>query len=127
MQNGVRGFFAKLGRREPRTNAAPTVVTERVRIVNPYHAVSIVAGPHCCEAVKAEVGRRYFSKDAPRVPVAKCNRPDCRCRYVHHDDRRAEPRRIADGRDAPPAAPYKGPERRLRSSGGRRELDETSA
>lgn len=126
MQDGVRGFFAKLGRREARTNAAPTVVTERVRIVNPYHAVSIVAGPQCCAAVKSQAGRRYLSKDAPRLPVADCDRPDCRCHYAHHDDRRAEPRRIADGRDAPPMAPYSGPERRLRSSAGRRQQDENT-
>ena len=127
MQDGVKGFFAKLGRKETRTSAAPTVVNERVRIVNPYHAVSIVAGPQCCAAAKAQVGRRYLSKEAPRLPVAGCDRPDCRCRYAHHDDRRALPRRIVDGRDARPAAPYKGPERRLKSSAGRRLQDDSTA
>jgi hypothetical protein len=124
MQEGVRGFFAKLTRREPSARAAPTVVTERVRIVNPYHAVSIVSGSKGCDAAKAQLGRRYLSREAPRLPLADCGNPECRCHYAHHDDRRALPRRVADGRDAGPAAPYKGPERRLRSSAGRRDRDE---
>jgi hypothetical protein len=128
MQDGVKGFFAKLTRREPNPGATPvrvvpTVVTERVRIVNPYHAVSIVGGSQACDAVKAQVGRRYLSSEAPRLPLVECGKPECRCHYAHHDDRRTRARRIADGRDAHPSAPYSGPERRLRSSAGRRDHD----
>ncbi len=107
----------RLGRRE--LNVRPA----RVRVANHYHAVSIAAGPRACEAAKAHAGHRYLSREAPTLPVPGCTCLDCQCRYDHHEDRRAQPRRIADGRAAPPARPYTGPERRLRSSAGRREQD----
>ncbi len=107
----------RLGRREL------TARGTSVRVANHYHAVSIAAGPQACEAAKARAGNRYLSREAPTLPVPGCTRPDCHCHYDHHVDRRAQPRRIVDGRDAPAAPPYSGPERRLRSSAGRRELD----
>jgi hypothetical protein len=120
MQDRVKGLFARLGRKE----SAPLAVSERPRVTNPYHAVSIIPGPEACDAVKASVGVRILSKQAPRLPVPGCDRSDCRCHYAHHDDRRALIRRIADGRNASPGgAPYKGPERRLLSSTGRRGRD----
>jgi hypothetical protein len=120
MQSGVKGLLARLGRKEP----AATVVTERPRVTNPYHAVSIIPGSEACDAVKACVGVRFLSKEAPRLPVPGCDRSDCRCHYAHHDDRRSLIRRIGDGRGASPNnTPYKGPERRLLSSAGRRGRD----
>lgn len=120
MQDRVKGLFARLGRKVPAT----PVVSERPRVTNPYHAVSIIPGPDPCDAVKACAGVRFLSKEAPRLPVDGCGRSDCRCHYAHHDDRRALIRRIADGRNASPGgAAYKGTERRLLSSTGRRERD----
>lgn len=60
-----------------------------------FHAVEIVAGASCCDAAKAAAGRRHLSrKNPPRLPLPDCTRPDqCRCRFVHHDDRRADNRR----------------------------------
>jgi hypothetical protein len=119
MNDGVRGLFSRLGRKEP----AAAAVTERVRIVNPYHAVSIVVGPKACAVAQSCAGIRFLSREAPRLPLRDCDCADCRCRYAHHDDRRIRTRRIADGRDAQPNRPYDGPERRLRSSSGRRDRD----
>jgi hypothetical protein len=119
MLDEVKGLFARFGRRE----AATPVLAERARVVNPFHAVSIAEGPDACDAAKARAGMRYLSREAPRLPLAGCTNPDCRCRYQHHDDRRTYARRIADNRDALPAPPYMGPERRRRSSPGRRIRD----
>ncbi len=119
MVNEVKGLFARFGRRE----VATPVLTERARIVNPFHAVSIAVGAHACDAAKAFAGQRYFSREAPRLPLADCSNPDCRCRYEHHDDRRAQARRISDHGHTLPAPPYMGPERRTRSSTGRRIRD----
>jgi hypothetical protein len=59
-----------------------------------FHAVSIVAGPNACAQVKALTGVRLLSAEAPRLPVIGCTDPSgCRCRFQHHDDRRAGPRR----------------------------------
>lgn len=67
------------------------------RVVNPFHAVTIVPGPRCCRAVKGYTDRRYLSVEAPTLPVTGCDAHQCTCRYVHHDDRRVEDsRRAAD-------------------------------
>jgi len=59
------------------------------RVMNPYHAVSIKAGTSCRRTAEAYAGRRFLSAEAPPLPVPTCDTRNCRCRYVHHDDRRA--------------------------------------
>lgn len=59
------------------------------RVTNPYHAVSIEAGPYCAETKNRYGGVRFLSKEAPPIPLPSCNRANCGCRYVHHEDRRA--------------------------------------
>ncbi len=62
-----------------------------------YHCVSIVGGRNACAAVKELALQRLLSADAPRLPLATCDRPDaCDCRFRHHDDRRAGPRRSVE-------------------------------
>jgi hypothetical protein len=59
-----------------------------------YHAVSIVSGPDACAQAVALKGVRLLSLSAPRLPIVGCNNPDgCTCKFRHHDDRRAGPRR----------------------------------
>jgi hypothetical protein len=62
-----------------------------------YHCVSVLAGPDACPDA-LDLGRaRILSAEAPRLPLATCDRPsDCRCRYQHHDDRRAGARRAGE-------------------------------
>ena len=89
---------------------------ERQWISNPYHAVSIVAAPGACNAVRQLSGRRFLSEEAPSPPLPGCNAALCKCGYRHHDDRRAADRR------AGPRGPI-GEERRR--SPGRRSTDVT--
>jgi hypothetical protein len=59
-----------------------------------FHAVSIVPGKQCCAQVQALQGVRLLSVEAPRLPIIGCTKPElCQCRYQHHADRRAGPRR----------------------------------
>jgi hypothetical protein len=111
MFDAVKGIF---GRRD-KPAAEPLRATrpeERVRIVNVFHAVSIKAGPRCCQAARGMSGIRYLSKEAPRLPLPQCDLATCECRYVHHDDRRSEPRRSADGAAGRGGMPFAGPDRR---------------
>jgi hypothetical protein len=86
-----------------------------------YHCVEVIAGPHACAAAQALRGQRVLSADAPRLPLATCDRsPDCGCIYRHFDDRRMGPRRARErGRLA---GPWVNTERRKRGL-GRREVD----
>jgi hypothetical protein len=68
----------------------------------PWHAVVIVAGPSACAAALGCKGKRYLSKDAPRLPLAACDTRGCQCKYRHYEDRRGPPRR-AEERGSPPA------------------------
>jgi hypothetical protein len=62
--------------------------SENIRVTNPWHSVTIQAGPRRCKAAEALAGQRFLSKDAPTLPLKGCNEPACSCRYRHYDDRR---------------------------------------
>jgi hypothetical protein len=88
-----------------------------------FHAVSIASGPGGCALAKSLNGVRLLSLEAPRLPLVGCANPDsCSCKYEHHADRRAGPRRA--GMHAPrigiAAAGFEENRRRLR---GRRDAD----
>ena len=59
-----------------------------------FHAVTVVPGARACAQAESVRGLRLLSAEAPRLPMAGCDRPgDCECRFKHHDDRRVGPRR----------------------------------
>jgi hypothetical protein len=60
---------------------------------NPYHCVGIHHLDGACAAVERLSGRRFLSKDAPSLPLLTCDAAECRCRYMHFDDRRQGPER----------------------------------
>jgi hypothetical protein len=87
------------------------------RVTNPYHAVSILAGARACsEALKCADARFLSAHVPPPLPLPDCDSERCTCRYKHHDDRRAGPRR-EDASDRG-LHRWRGPERR-RSPGRR--------
>jgi hypothetical protein len=59
-----------------------------------FHAVTVLPGADACPDARSLLGVRVLSAEAPRLPLAGCDRPDqCDCRFKHHDDRRAGQRR----------------------------------
>jgi hypothetical protein len=91
------------------------------RVTNPYHAVSIAAGPKCRRTAEKFGERRFLSLEAPPLPQPTCDTLACRCRYVHHEDRRdGSDRRHRDVWD-PAAQLAKGGDRRRGQ--GRRSTD----
>jgi len=75
-----------------------------------FHAVSIIPGPGACAAAHRFTGRRFLAALAPRLPLPTCDSARCTCRYRHHKDRRAGPRRRGEGGRI--VAHYAGAERR---------------
>lgn len=63
---------------------------------NPYHAVSILPGLDSCSASHRFAGQRFLSRQAPKLPLPTCDAAHCTCRFKHHKDRRAGPRRRAE-------------------------------
>lgn len=89
-------------------------------ISNPWHAVSVIPCPNACQAARQSYRKRFLSSEAPTLPLTGCSSKTCRCRYVHHDDRRRSLRRVVDGLSAKPR--WRGSERR--ESRGRRSTDQ---
>jgi hypothetical protein len=95
----------------------PGSSTPRLR----FHAVSVVTNSHSCPAARALKDVRMLSADAPRLPLANCDNPAlCACKFQHHDDRRAGPRRHAEIQQAA-GRQFRSHERRDRR--GRRDSD----
>ena len=81
------------------TNAdkAPSAPTPQ-----PWKAVSVLAGINGCAAAEALRGKRFLSNEAPLLPLRDCGSPGtCKCRYQHHQDRRAVVRRATDRGELP--------------------------
>jgi len=93
---GVRWYNAKAAREEaenprPTAKAPSKLPKERSPVAHestPYHAVSIHFAPNACEAAKAIAGKRYLSAAAPKLPLPDCDVLECKCRFIHHSDRR---------------------------------------
>jgi len=90
---------------------------EHRRVVNPYHAVSIEPGPHCCKDARKLDGIRFLATGAPTIPLNGCTSASCQCRYVHHNDRRN-----SQDRRKLPHNPH-GHRMAERRTGGRRNTD----
>lgn len=54
-----------------------------------FHAVSLRFAGDACDAAKAMEGRRFLAGAAPRLPLPECDAAECKCRFRHHEDRRA--------------------------------------
>lgn len=108
-------------KRQTNLASPPMKVAAEPRKASRWHSVSVVSKGYCCEALTGLLGKRFLSREAPRLPLAQCTKgSDCRCSYQHHEDRRAEPRRQQEVGGFWPE-PYGGNERR--TVRGRRATD----
>jgi hypothetical protein len=69
------------------------------------HCVEVRHRGRACEQVRRIEHLRFLPDEAPRLPLRGCTARNCRCHYVHHDDRRQAERRNPYGRagSQPPA------------------------
>ncbi len=114
-----------LSKRTKTTSAKhPSVTSVPETTTSKFHAVSIQATNGACDAAKSMQGKRYLSNAAPRIPLPDCDATVCRCRFLHHADRRSGTERRGQVPDNVLAATsgYTGKERRYR--GDRRGSDE---
>jgi len=89
------------------------------QVREPFHSVSIICDRRqACRTARGFGERRFLAREAPTLPLTSCEKATCACRYEHHDDRRADPRRATDEGRA--EHHYSGPERRHQQRGRRR-------
>jgi hypothetical protein len=94
---GKPSWLRRLLGREPASQPASQPAEPRPQPRSRFHAVSIAVGRTTCRQVEALIGTRFLGSDAPKLPLSGCDSGDCRCRYIHHTDRRKEDdRRLRD-------------------------------
>jgi len=84
-------------RKKPAPAIRPSVARPaKAAVSSEFHAVSIKFLSNACSAAKSLKGKRFLSTAAPHIPLPDCDVLECKCRFVHHRDRRAgEDRRDA--------------------------------
>ena len=102
--SGVLGFFqskpTKVKKRSARKSSTGVLSKKNKQVSRTstarFRAAEIEFDDCGCDAVKAMQGQRFLVRDAPRLPVPDCDKPNCQCSYVRYNDRRlwSEDRRV---------------------------------
>lgn len=110
----LAGLFVVVRSRENKPKNRRRSVADP-RATSKFHAVSIKFVGSACEAVRKLEGKRFLSGAAPTLPLPDCDVDACKCRFIHHQDRRAgEDRRSGYRRKLPGGADGIAVERRKR-------------
>lgn len=123
----VSSIFDFGGRRSTRTRKATgktarSAEQNEALLAAKWRSVKISPGLICCDTVGLLAGKTFLAQEAPPLPLEKCAENDCRCKYIHLDDRRrGGDRRIDIGGDLGDYLPVSRTERR--HVGGRRSAD----
>lgn len=84
------GVFVFVRRRSNTENVRPDELRKNSTVEKSrFHAVSIKFSQSACEAARNMEGRRFLSGAAPRIPLPGCDAVECRCKFIHHKDRRS--------------------------------------
>jgi hypothetical protein len=62
--------------------------SRRDRSSTQWRAVEIAPGLMSCDAAGKLAGKVFLASESPRLPLDGCIEKDCRCKYVHLQDRR---------------------------------------
>ena len=110
-----------LSRRPPGVRSARSVPEEGEREDTRWRAVRVAPGLICCDAVSKLDGQVFLSRISPKLPLDGCDARDCRCKYVHLEDRRSGGDRRAALGELDAYLPFNQADRR--ESRGRRSAD----
>ena len=89
--------------------------------VSQWRAVRIAPGLMSCSAVQKLARTRFLASNSPSLPLQNCSQRECKCKYVHLDDRRSGGDRRVELGELGAFLPVNRVERRLNM--GRRATD----
>ena len=119
MFNALTALFGKAAN-QPAKKPLPTAKHEPSKTGGDFRAVTLVPGSKRCMAAKADPGKRYLSREAPRLPLVGCTMSAaCTCKFQKHADVRDGDRRAFGSAEI--SRWLSAPERR--QFGGRRPID----
>jgi len=114
-------LVSKLIGRSSRTKTTKSGGARPSKTATRWRSVRIKPGLICCSAASKMSSRIFLASESPRIPLPGCGEKDCRCKYLHMEDRRSgRDRRIELG-DLTDYMPMNQEERRRLS--GRRTAD----
>lgn len=94
---------------------------QTTRSTTRWRAVKIAPGLMSCDAAAKLAGQVFLASESPVLPLDGCSEGDCRCKYVHLEDRRSGGDRRIELGDLGAYLPVSHSERR--QVGGRRSTD----
>lgn len=100
-----------------------SVTAQADRSTTQWRAVKIMPGLLCCDAAGKLTGQVFLAAESPQLPLEGCSEKDCRCRYMHLEDRRSGGDRRLELGELGAFLPASQVERR--QVGGRRATDMT--
>lgn len=104
--------------------SSSSTVAAKPKPVPRYDAVEVVPAAYgACPAVLAIAGKRFLSRELPRLPLPDCDKPHCECGYRRHRDRRAGSRRSGGLQGAKLEIEQEQRDRRTPGIRGRRRTD----
>jgi len=91
----LEGLLGRTSREHPAKKPTPLAKSKRIDAADDFRAVSIAPSIMCCTAATQVAGRRYLSRQAPRLPLPTCTMPTrCSCKFLKNRDRREGDRRL---------------------------------
>ncbi|MDH3388909.1 MAG: hypothetical protein OEN02_13495 [Gammaproteobacteria bacterium] len=83
----LTSLFRKSRRSRP-SKLARKPISEAEKLSMQWRAVKIAPGLVCCDAVSELTDQVFLSRLSPTLPLESCTEKDCRCKYIHLEDRR---------------------------------------
>ncbi len=71
-----------------RSQSSSSVASQSDRSSTQWRAVKIAPGLMSCDEAGKLAGKVFLSMESPQLPLDGCIEKDCRCKYVHLEDRR---------------------------------------
>lgn len=80
----------RLGNNKTKTSTKSTSKQlPEVKSGTQYRSVKILPGLICCKRAQLLSSQVFLSRESPELPLPGCTETDCRCRYLHLEDRRS--------------------------------------
>ena len=108
----ISGIFGVGRRRTTRTRKKAAGATKEDAETTRWRSVKIAPGLISCDYANILAGKVFLAREAPPLPLANCAETECRCKYIHLQDRRSGTDRRVEVGELADYLPFNQTERR---------------